>query len=246
MRSAAFCEGPQRREHLPGARRAREARGVPRSRRPGARRLRRPPGHRRHPPPPPSPHPAAGRPGHPDASRTMINLNGTFCTATTHTRRRCPGPRAVGEVELVEGVAGELATAGVEEEGEVCGGQDGPVSVGVGVFVGVGGGGRGPGPRAAGRVRKCRRPWPVRAGGVRRRGWVRGRRPCARSGPGSRSRCTCGSVRGPRTRSAQVGVGLVGELGEPEGLAVSPPVGALDKGCPPRNAEGPRSVRIAA
>ncbi|MET7353088.1 recombinase family protein [Streptomyces mirabilis] len=38
--------GPQRREHLPRARRAREARGIPRSRRPGAHRLRLPPGQR--------------------------------------------------------------------------------------------------------------------------------------------------------------------------------------------------------
>lgn len=35
---------PVRRQHLPGARRARQARSVPRSRRAGARRLRRPPG----------------------------------------------------------------------------------------------------------------------------------------------------------------------------------------------------------
>ncbi|MEE1751979.1 recombinase family protein [Streptomyces sp. SP18CS02] len=59
-RPASARGRPRRRGHPPGARRAREAGGVPRSRRPDARRLRRSPGHRRHPSPPPIPHPATG------------------------------------------------------------------------------------------------------------------------------------------------------------------------------------------
>lgn len=169
---------------------------------------------------------------------------GEFVAVTAYKGVGGLGLPAVGEVELLKGVPGESAAAGGKEEGEVGGGQRGPVGVGVGVLVGLESEGERRGRQRQDALEGVAAHGPygpvwsaeghVPAGGALALGSAQALDRVAQPG-----RTVGGGPDQP-----QVGVGPVGEFGELERLAGAEPVGALDEDVGDVRGGDPRRGRL--